>query len=64
MIRLKKEMNGIPKDEYWENQQGNLTNKAKGEHPMSKVGKPNGIVPMQEAQKIMKMVSVADFQIF
>lgn len=57
-------MNGIPKDEYWENQQGNLTNKAKGEHPMSKVGKPNGLVPMQEAQKIMKMVSVADFQIF
>jgi len=24
-------MNGIPKDEFWENQQDNLTNKAKGE---------------------------------
>jgi len=30
-MRWKKEMNGIPKDEFWENQQDNLTNKAKGE---------------------------------
>lgn len=63
MTGLKKEMNGIPKDEYWENQKDNLTNKAKGEHPMKRVGKPNGLVLLQD-RKIMKMVSVADFQIF
>lgn len=44
------------------NIQNNLSNKAKGECPMGKAGKPNSLGPLQKYQEIMKLVSAAYFQ--